>query len=177
MGSEVSHRGSRGRSGAADYLGPPMAPRILVIDNYDSFVYNLVQYLGEAGAEPIVHRHDAVTLEQIIELDPDGAIRRAEPCTCSSPPCCSIGIELDDLFQRERVVTMNDGLGTRLTQILGNRGCKRTSRSCRLPRCAGPSGGQGSARHRCGPSEIPRWLTLCRSPCRTSRRRPAVAVG
>jgi len=42
-------------------------PRVLVIDNYDSFVYNLVQYLGELGAEPVVHRHDAITLEQMDE--------------------------------------------------------------------------------------------------------------
>jgi anthranilate synthase component 2 len=48
--------------------------RVLVIDNYDSFVYNLVQYLGELGAEPIVHRHDALTLEQIDALDPDGIL-------------------------------------------------------------------------------------------------------
>jgi anthranilate synthase/aminodeoxychorismate synthase-like glutamine amidotransferase len=45
--------------------------RVLVIDNYDSFVYNLVQYLGELGAEPIVHRHDAVTLEAMDALGPD----------------------------------------------------------------------------------------------------------
>ena len=38
------------------------APRILVIDNYDSFVFNLVQYLGELGAEPIVHRNDVITV-------------------------------------------------------------------------------------------------------------------
>jgi anthranilate synthase component 2 len=48
--------------------------RVLVIDNYDSFVYNLVQYVGELGAEPIVHRHDALTLEQIDALDPDGIL-------------------------------------------------------------------------------------------------------
>jgi len=48
--------------------------RILVIDNYDSFVYNLVQYLGELGAEPLVHRCDALTLEQIVELDPDAVL-------------------------------------------------------------------------------------------------------
>jgi anthranilate synthase/aminodeoxychorismate synthase-like glutamine amidotransferase len=48
--------------------------RVLVLDNYDSFVYNLVQYLGELGAEPIVHRSDALTLEQIIELDPDAVL-------------------------------------------------------------------------------------------------------
>jgi len=47
---------------------------ILVIDNYDSFVYNLVQYLGELGANPIVHRHDEITLEEIDSLEPDGIL-------------------------------------------------------------------------------------------------------
>jgi anthranilate synthase/aminodeoxychorismate synthase-like glutamine amidotransferase len=51
-----------------------MAARVLVLDNYDSFVYNLVQYLGELGAEPIVHRHDVLTLDQIIDIDPDGVL-------------------------------------------------------------------------------------------------------
>jgi anthranilate synthase component II len=46
-------------------------PRVLVIDNYDSFVYNLVQYLGELGAEPVVHRHDAITLGEMQALAPD----------------------------------------------------------------------------------------------------------
>jgi anthranilate synthase/aminodeoxychorismate synthase-like glutamine amidotransferase len=48
--------------------------RVLVLDNYDSFVYNLVQYLGELGADPIVHRSDALTLEQIVALDPDAVL-------------------------------------------------------------------------------------------------------
>ncbi|MDQ1465889.1 MAG: anthranilate synthase component [Actinomycetota bacterium] len=51
-----------------------MGPRILVVDNYDSFVYNLVQYLGELGATPVVHRHDAVTLDEMIDLRPDGLL-------------------------------------------------------------------------------------------------------
>jgi anthranilate synthase component II len=51
-----------------------MGARVLVIDNYDSFVYNLVQYLGELGADPIVHRADALTLDQIDELDPDAVL-------------------------------------------------------------------------------------------------------
>ena len=51
-----------------------MAPRILVLDNYDSFVFNLVQYLGELGAEPVVHRCDALTIAQIEELDVDGVL-------------------------------------------------------------------------------------------------------
>src|SRR4051812_31403353 len=49
-------------------------PRVLVIDNYDSFVYNLVQYLGELGAEPVVHRHDAVSLAEMRALEPDAVL-------------------------------------------------------------------------------------------------------
>jgi anthranilate synthase/aminodeoxychorismate synthase-like glutamine amidotransferase len=45
--------------------------RVLVIDNYDSFVYNLVQYLGELGADPIVHRHDAITVDEMDAIAPD----------------------------------------------------------------------------------------------------------
>ncbi|MEZ4515768.1 MAG: aminodeoxychorismate/anthranilate synthase component II [Chloroflexota bacterium] len=44
---------------------------VLVIDNYDSFTYNLVQYFGELGAEPVVYRNDEITLEEIAELQPD----------------------------------------------------------------------------------------------------------
>jgi len=51
-----------------------VAPRVLVVDNYDSFVYNLVQYLGELGAEPIVHRHDALSLDEIEALEPDAVL-------------------------------------------------------------------------------------------------------
>ena len=48
--------------------------RVLVIDNYDSFVYNLVQYLGELGADPVVHRHDQVTLAELEALAPDAVL-------------------------------------------------------------------------------------------------------
>ena len=51
-----------------------MGPRILVIDNYDSFVYNLVQYLGELGADPVVHRDDALTLADVDAIEPDGIL-------------------------------------------------------------------------------------------------------
>ncbi len=46
------------------------SPRVVVVDNYDSFTYNLVQYLGELEAEPIVYRHDAVTVDEIAGLQP-----------------------------------------------------------------------------------------------------------
>jgi anthranilate synthase component II len=48
--------------------------RVLVVDNYDSFVYNLVQYLGELGAEPLVVRHDERTLDELVALDPDAVL-------------------------------------------------------------------------------------------------------
>ena len=51
-----------------------VATKVLVIDNYDSFVYNLVQYLGELGAEPLVHRHDALTLDQVEALNIDAVL-------------------------------------------------------------------------------------------------------
>lgn len=49
-------------------------PRVLVIDNYDSFVYNLVQYLGELGAEPLVYRNDEITTRDVRSLDPAGIV-------------------------------------------------------------------------------------------------------
>jgi anthranilate synthase/aminodeoxychorismate synthase-like glutamine amidotransferase len=51
-----------------------MRPRVVVIDNYDSFVYNLVQYLGELGADPAVYRPDEISLEQIEVLEPDALV-------------------------------------------------------------------------------------------------------
>jgi anthranilate synthase/aminodeoxychorismate synthase-like glutamine amidotransferase len=47
---------------------------VLVIDNYDSFVYNLVQYLGELGATPLVYRHDAMGVDDIVALEPDAVL-------------------------------------------------------------------------------------------------------
>ena len=54
---------------------------ILVIDNYDSFVYNLAQYLGELGWEPIVYRNDKITLARIEELAPSHIVISPGPCT------------------------------------------------------------------------------------------------
>ena len=54
---------------------------ILVIDNYDSFTYNLVQYLGELGQEPVVYRNDAITLKQIEDMSPSHIVISPGPCT------------------------------------------------------------------------------------------------
>jgi len=54
---------------------------ILVIDNYDSFTFNLVQYLGELGETPLVYRNDKITLDEIAELKPDHILVSPGPCT------------------------------------------------------------------------------------------------
>lgn len=54
-------------------------PRVLVLDSYDSFVYNLVQYLGELGAEPLVYRNDELTVEEALDLRPDGVLLSPGP--------------------------------------------------------------------------------------------------
>jgi anthranilate synthase/aminodeoxychorismate synthase-like glutamine amidotransferase len=51
-----------------------MGPRVLVVDNYDSFVYNLVQELGELGAEPVVYRNDAIDVAGIRATRPDAVL-------------------------------------------------------------------------------------------------------
>lgn len=54
---------------------------VLVIDNYDSFTYNLVQYLGELQAEMTIHRNDQITLDQIRELKPERILISPGPCS------------------------------------------------------------------------------------------------
>ena len=56
---------------------------LLVLDNYDSFTYNLVQYAGELGAEPVVYRNDALTPDQALALAPDAIVVSPGPCTPS----------------------------------------------------------------------------------------------
>lgn len=61
---------------------------ILVIDNYDSFTYNLVQYLGQAGAEVVVRRNDEITLDEILRLKPEGIMLSPGPCTPKQSGVC-----------------------------------------------------------------------------------------
>jgi anthranilate synthase/aminodeoxychorismate synthase-like glutamine amidotransferase len=55
----------------------------LVLDNYDSFTYNIVQYLGELGVAPLVRRNDAVTVDEALALEPDAVVVSPGPCTPS----------------------------------------------------------------------------------------------
>jgi anthranilate synthase component 2 len=59
--------------------------KVLVIDNYDSFVYNLVQYIGELGGEPIVYRNNQITLDQAMRLNPQRIVISPGPGTPEEP--------------------------------------------------------------------------------------------
>jgi anthranilate synthase component 2 len=61
---------------------------ILVIDNYDSFTYNLVHYLAELGAETVVRRNDAITAADALALKPDGVLLSPGPCTPNEAGVC-----------------------------------------------------------------------------------------
>lgn len=61
---------------------------ILVIDNYDSFTYNLVHYLNELGAETVVHRNDALSAVEALGLKPQGVLLSPGPCTPNEAGIC-----------------------------------------------------------------------------------------
>lgn len=61
---------------------------ILMIDNYDSFTYNLVQYFGELGAEVVVHRNDKITVDEVAALAPSHIILSPGPCTPNEAGIC-----------------------------------------------------------------------------------------
>ena len=70
--------------------------RLLVIDNYDSFTYNLVHFLGELGAELTVFRNDKITLDEIEKMAPDGIVLSPGPCTPNEAGIC---LSLIDRFK------------------------------------------------------------------------------
>jgi anthranilate synthase/aminodeoxychorismate synthase-like glutamine amidotransferase len=83
-------------------------PRVLVIDSYDSFVYNLVQYLGELGAEPLVVRNDALTVQEAVALAPDAVLLSPGP---GRPEDAGILPEAIPAFAERRVPVLGVCLG------------------------------------------------------------------
>jgi anthranilate synthase/aminodeoxychorismate synthase-like glutamine amidotransferase len=81
---------------------------VLVIDNYDSFTYNLVQYLGELGAEVAVIRNDKATVAELLERRPDRLVISPGPCT---PADAGISIEASRAFPEAGVPTLGVCLG------------------------------------------------------------------
>jgi anthranilate synthase component 2 len=68
--------------------------KILIIDNFDSFVYNLAQYIGNLDADPIVYRNDAITLRKITQMKPDKIIISPGPGTPADPKYFGICLEI-----------------------------------------------------------------------------------
>jgi len=71
-----------------------MKPHVLVVDNYDSFTFNLVQYLGELGARVEVYKNDAIDVARVRSIGPDGVLISPGPCTPNEA-----GISLDLLHE------------------------------------------------------------------------------
>jgi len=95
-------------------------PRVLVIDNYDSFTYNLVQYLGELGADLHVVRNDRASVDQLLEQGPwDRAVVSPGPCT---PNEAGISVEAMRRLPEAGVPTLGVCLGHQsLAQAFGGR--------------------------------------------------------
>lgn len=72
--------------------------RTLVIDNYDSFTYNLVHFLGELGADITVHRNDKITLDEIAAMAPEAIVLSPGPCTPNEAGIC---LDLIDRFKAD----------------------------------------------------------------------------
>jgi anthranilate synthase/aminodeoxychorismate synthase-like glutamine amidotransferase len=93
--------------------------RVLVIDNYDSFTYNLVQYLGELGAEPEVVRNDVETADALLARRPDRVIVSPGPCT---PNEAGVSVEVMRRFPEAGVPTLGVCLGHQsLAQAFGGK--------------------------------------------------------
>lgn len=85
-----------------------MATKVLMVDNYDSFTYNLVQYLGELGAEVDVVRNDVATVDELLERAPDRVVVSPGPCT---PSEAGISVEAMRRFPEAGVKTLGVCLG------------------------------------------------------------------
>ena len=130
--------------------------RVLVIDNYDSFTYNLVQYLGELGAEPDVVRNDRASVEELLGRRPDRVVISPGPCR---PVDAGVSIEAARAFPEKGIPVLGVCLGHQALAeafgarvVVGEPGHGKTadvlhdSRPCR----AGPCwrSGTGSSRQR-----------------------------
>jgi anthranilate synthase/aminodeoxychorismate synthase-like glutamine amidotransferase len=94
-------------------------PQVLVIDNYDSFTYNLVQYLGELGAEVEVVRNDRAAVEELVPRRPDRVVISPGPCT---PREAGISIRASRTFAEAGVPVLGVCLGHQsLVEAFGGR--------------------------------------------------------
>jgi len=75
--------------------------KLLVIDNFDSFTYNLVQYFGQLGVNPDIHRNDAITAEKALALEPDAVVISPGPC---DPDQAGVSLEIVNAFAGEKPI-------------------------------------------------------------------------
>ena len=93
--------------------------QVLVIDNYDSFAYNLVQYLGELGAEVEVVRNDRAEVDELLERKPDGLVVSPGPCT---PSEAGVSVQAVGAFARAGTPVLGVCLGHQsLVEAFGGR--------------------------------------------------------
>src|SRR5690606_3973917 len=134
---------------------------LLLLDNYDSFTWNLAQYLGELGADPAVVRNDQVTVDQVMDRAPDAIVISPGPCT---PSEAGISVELVRRAARDGVPLLGVCLGH---QAIGEAFGGRVVRAERLMH-----GKAGSITHRDrllfeglpDPLEVMRYHSLVVSP-------------
>jgi anthranilate synthase/aminodeoxychorismate synthase-like glutamine amidotransferase len=108
-----------GGSPGAEAVDASARRRVLVVDNYDSFTYNLVQYLGELGAELHVVRNDRATVDELLAGDWDAVVVSPGPCT---PDEAGISVEAMRRFPERGVPTLGVCLGHQsLAQAFGGR--------------------------------------------------------
>jgi anthranilate synthase/aminodeoxychorismate synthase-like glutamine amidotransferase len=97
----------------------PRAPSVLVIDNYDSFTYNLVQYLGELGCDLDVVRNDAASVDELLDRRPDKVVVSPGPCT---PNEAGVSLEAVRRFPEAGVPLLGVCLGHQsLVQAFGGK--------------------------------------------------------
>lgn len=97
---------------------------VLIIDNYDSFTFNLVQYLGELGANPVVFRNDRISLTEVAELDPSHILISPGP---GRPEDAGITLELISRFASERTPILGVCLGHQAVAMAFGASIKRST--------------------------------------------------
>ena len=130
---------------------------ILVIDNYDSFTYNLVQYLGELGADVVVRRNDAITVDEIGALAPSAIVLSPGPCT---PKEAGVTVDVDSaLGQHDSRSSASASAIRRSARRTAARSCAPTA-SCTARRrrsCTTEAACSPGCRRRC---EVMRYHSL-----------------
>jgi anthranilate synthase/aminodeoxychorismate synthase-like glutamine amidotransferase len=98
-------------------LGVIEMPKVLIVDNYDSFTYNLVQYLGELGATIDVVRNDQESIDELLAREPDRVVISPGPCT---PNEAGVSMEAIERFSRGGIPVLGVCLGHQaLGQVFG----------------------------------------------------------